>query len=108
LETEIAKFAKWGAKLTAYKEFLETFDKYHALCLQKMMDAKVDMTSNMPTKFVIENAIPADKKVYPQKIVIMITATVAVFFLFIFSLLVYENIQKQQAILRKQKEDLIR
>lgn len=107
LEVELAKFAKWGAKLTAYKEFLETFDKYHALCKQKLMDAKVDMESNMPTKFIIENAIAADKKIYPKKLVIMITATVAVFFLSIFTLLVYENIQKHQAIVRKQEEENI-
>ena len=107
LEEEIAKIAKWGSKLTSYQEFLETFDKYHALCKQKMMDAKVDMESNMPTKFVIENAIPADKKVYPKKLLIMITATVAVFFLSIFSLLAYENIQKHLIIARKQKEENI-
>ena len=107
LDVEVAKFAKWGGKLTAYQEFLEAFNKYHALCKQKMLDAKVDMESNMPTKFVIENAIPADKKIYPKKLLITITATVAVFFLSIFSLLVYENIQKHQAILRKQKEENI-
>jgi len=106
LNTEFAKIAKWGGKLTAYQEFLETFDKYHALCKQKLMDAKVDMESNMPTKFVIEDAIPADKKAYPKKLLIMITSTVAVFFLSIFSLLVYENIRRHQAVVRKQEENI--
>jgi hypothetical protein len=72
-----------------------------------MLDAKVDMESCMPTKFVIENAIPADKKMYPKKLLIIITATVAVFFLSIFTLLVYENIRKHKAIIRKPEEENI-
>ncbi len=105
LEAELAKITEWGGKLTAYQEFMENFNKYHALCKQKMMDAKVDMESNVPSKFVIEDAIPADKKNYPKKLIIMITSTVAVFFLSIFALLVYENIRRYKTNERRDPEE---
>ena len=69
-----------------------------------MMDAKMDMESNMPVKFVIEKAIPADKKAYPKKLIIMILSTLAAFVVTLFTLVIIENIQTDPE--RKKKNEV--
>ena len=43
--------AKYGAQLTSYQDLEFNFSKYHALCKQKMMDAKMDMISPQTVQF---------------------------------------------------------
>ena len=93
LQQELNKLATWGPQSEALRELQYNFREYQALCKSKMMDAKVDMESRMPVKFVIEKAIPADKKSYPKKSIIMITSTIATLIVAIIILLIMENIR---------------
>ena len=79
--------AKYGAQLTSYQDLEYNFSKYHALCKQKMMDAKMDMTTIMPVKFVIDKPYPADKKFYPKKSLIVVISTLCAFILTLIVLL---------------------
>ena len=85
--------AKYGAQLTSYQDLEYNFSKYHALCKQKMMDAKMDMTTIMPVKFVIDKPFPADKKFYPKKSLIVVISTLCAFFLTMIVLLMIERIE---------------
>lgn len=85
--------AKYGAQLTSYQDLEYNFSKYHALCKQKMMDAKMDMTTIMPVKFVIDKPFPADKKFYPKKSLIVVISTLCAFILTMFVLLMIERIE---------------
>ncbi len=87
--------AKYGAKLTSYQDLEYNFSKYHALCKQKMMDAKMDMTTIMPVKFVIDQPYPADKKFYPKKSIIVVVSTLCAFVLAMIVLLLIERIENQ-------------
>lgn len=91
LQAELNKLAKWGPTSEALRELQYNFREYQALCKSKMMDAKVDMEARMPVKFVIEQAIPADKKFYPKKLMIMMVSTLSVLILGVVILLVIEN-----------------
>lgn len=93
LEKELEKFAKWGPTVQTLQNEQLNFTEYQALCKSRMMDAKMDMESTMPVKFVIENAIPADKKSYPKKLIIMILSTLGTFIVTLFTLIIVENIQ---------------
>ncbi len=93
LAKELEKFAKWGPTVQTLQNEQLNFTEYQALCKSRMMDAKMDMESNMPVKFVIEKAIPADKKDYPKKLIIMILSTLAAFVVTLFTLVIIENIQ---------------
>lgn len=93
LQSELEKLATWGPQSEALRELQYNFREYQAMCKAKMMDAKVDMEANMPAKFEIEKAIPADKKFYPKKMVVVIVSTLSAFILSIMILLIVENIR---------------
>lgn len=95
IQREQDTIAKYGAKLTAYQEMSYNFSKYHALCKEKMLDAKMDMTTIMPVKFVIDNPFPADKKFYPKKSLIVVISTLCAFILTMIVLLFIERIENQ-------------
>lgn len=95
IQKEQDTIAKYGAQLTSYQDLEYNFSKYHALCKQKMMDAKMDMTTIMPVKFVIDNPFPADKKFYPKKSLIIVISTLCAFILTILVLLFIERIENQ-------------
>ena len=58
-----------------------------------MLSAIVDMDKEMPVKFVIERAIPSDKKYYPKKSLIVLVSTVSAFILAVLILLIIEKIK---------------
>lgn len=95
IQKEQDTLAKYGAQLTAYQDLEYNFSKYHALCKQKMMDAKMDMTTIMPVKFVIDKPFPADKKFYPKKSLIVVISTLCAFILTLIVLLMIERIENQ-------------
>lgn len=85
--------AKYGPKLTTYKDLKYNLSKYHSLCKQKMMDAQVDMTTIMPVKFVIDKPVLADKKFYPKRSIIVVISTLCAFILAMIVLLMIERIE---------------
>lgn len=95
IQKEQDTIAKYGAQLTSFQDLEYNFSKYHALCKQKMMDAKMDMTTIMPVKFVIDNPIPADKKFYPKKSLIVVISTLCAFILTMLVLLFIERLENQ-------------
>lgn len=95
IRNEQDTIAKYGAQLTTLQDLEFNFSKYHALCKQKMMDAKMDMTTIMPVKFVIDNPVPADKKFYPKKSLIVVISTLCAFVLTMIVLLFIERIENQ-------------
>lgn len=104
LQAELDKLATWGPQSEALRELQYNFREYQSMCKAKMMDAKVDMDAKMPAKFEIEKAIPADKKFYPKKIMVMLVSTFSVFVLCCIILLIVENIKSIPAYRSKKEE----
>lgn len=93
LEDELKKMASWGPRsLTLYEE-QANFREYQTLCKSKMMSAIVDMDTDIPVKFVIERAIPADKKAYPKRFLIVLLSTVSAFILAVLVMLTIDKIK---------------
>ena len=93
LEDELKKLSTYGARYVTLYEEQSYFREYQSLCRSKMMSAIADLDTEVPVKFVLENAIPADKKAYPKKSLIVIFSTLGSFILSIFVLLTIEKIQ---------------
>lgn len=93
LEAELEKLSTWGPRAEALHDLQFSFREYQSLVKQKMMDARVDMENQIPTKFVVERAIVADKKFYPKKSIIMTVSTVAALLVTLIVLLAVENLQ---------------
>lgn len=92
LEDELKKLSTYGARYVTLYEEQSYFREYQSLCRSKMMSAIADLDTEVPVKFVLENAIPADKKAYPKKSLIVIFSTLGSFILSIFILLTIEKI----------------
>jgi uncharacterized protein involved in exopolysaccharide biosynthesis len=60
----------------------------------KYEEAKVDATDRIPHKFIVNNAKPAEKKVYPIRWLIVLVSTFAAGMLSIIVLLILENIRR--------------
>ena len=71
----------------------------------KMMNAIVDMDTEIPVKFVIERAIPADKKTYPKKSLIVLLSTVSAFILAVLALLTINKIKETPVTAVQSEED---
>lgn len=93
LEDELKKLSTYGARYVTLYEEQSYFREYQSLCRSKMMSAIADLDTEVPVKFVLENAIPADKKAYPKKSLIVIFSTLGSFILSVFVLLTIEKIQ---------------
>ena len=104
LSAELEKLATWGPRAHALQEVQFNFRKYQSLVKQKMMDAKVDMENEIPTKFVVERAIVPDKKAYPKKSVVMTLSVVASLIVTLFILLMVENLKGEPS--RRNEEDV--
>lgn len=95
IRNEQDTIAKYGAQLTTYQDLEYNFSKYHALCKEKLMDAKMDMTTIMPVKFVIDKPSLADKKYYPKKSIIVLISTLCAFILTMIVLLMIERVENE-------------
>lgn len=94
LQKELEKLSLNGARYLTLRKEQEQFCGYHAMCRSKMMNAIVDVSNDIPTKFVIEKAIPADKKAYPKKMIIVLVSTIASFILGVIVLLTIDKIKE--------------
>ena len=68
-----------------------------------MMDTKVDMENDIPTKFVVERAIVPDKKAYPKKSVIMTLSVIGSLIVTLIILLVIENLKGTPSLRQEEK-----
>lgn len=93
LSAELEKLSTWGPRAEALHDVQFNFRKYQAMVKQRMMDTKVDMENEIPTKFVVERAIVPDKKSYPKKSIVMTLSVVSSLIVTLIILLVVENLK---------------
>ena len=93
LEKELQKLSTWGPQYITQTEVQSYLRGYQNLCRNKMMNVILDRSTEMPVKFVIEEAIPADKKYFPKKSLVVVVSTVASLILSILVLLTIEKIK---------------
>lgn len=98
LQEEQRKLATWGPKLDAWHDLQYNFREYQSLCKEKMMSAQLDMQGAMPVKFVVDRPIPADKKYFPKRSVIMIASTFCVLAITLIVLLMIEKIEEKPSV----------
>jgi len=62
----------------------------------KYVEAKVEAEQDLPHKFIVDYAYPADKKAYPKKSIIVLTSTIATVILAFIVLLIIDTIRKNK------------
>jgi len=60
----------------------------------KLTQARADMESDLPHKFIVNKALPADKKAYPVRWLVCVVSTASAFLLALLFLVVRENLDR--------------
>ncbi len=93
LRKELENVEQWGPLYVSVRDRLFHLKEVQELMQAKYQNASVDAAYTLPQKFVVEKAVPSDKKCYPKKLVIMIVTTLCVLIFCIF-LIVCQNALK--------------
>lgn len=104
LQKEIEKLEKYGHDANSMRrEQLELSDQI-VIARMQLLNAQMDYSGIMPVKFVIEKAVPSDKKSYPKKLIIGLIAVIGTFIMTLMVLLLMDKIKNE--IIAKEKPNL--
>lgn len=104
LQKEIEKIAKWGPISVVLREDLIYLVRRETILKSLLWNAEMNASGLMPSKFVVEKAIPIDKKVYPKKSLIALFSAVGAFLVTFFALLIIEKVKTEIHIYKKEEE----
>ena len=103
LQKEIEKLSKWGPTSVVLREELIYLVRRETLLKSLLWNAEMNASGVMPTKFVVEKAIPIEKKVYPKKSLIALFSALGAFFVTFFVLLAIEKIKADVSVSNKEE-----
>lgn len=93
IQEQMKIFSEYGGQHIAIVQDME-FEREQLSKLKNRYDqAKVDAEQQIPQKFIVNTAYPAEKKSYPVRWLIAVVSTVGAFLLSIIVLLLLENFQ---------------
>lgn len=93
IKDELIILEKYGPLYVSVRDRLFYLKEAQKLFQEKYQNARVDASYSLPQKFVVEKAVPADKKSYPQKLLIAIVTTLCVLLFTVFLLIFHEKIK---------------
>lgn len=91
-EDRFEVLAEYGGAYVTIQDRLYNETKRLSTLRMKLEQAQADMESDLPHKFVVNRAQPADKKAYPIRWLIMVIATMSAFVLALVLIIIKENI----------------
>lgn len=97
LEDKLKVLSEYGGAYTSLKEGLELYREQLSLMKIKLKEARVDASQSISHKFVVNSAFPAERKTYPKRSLIVLSAALAAFLLSIFVIIGIENYRNYKA-----------
>lgn len=91
LEAKLDTLAKYGSAYKSMTENLEFLRERFVLIQGKYEEVKVDANQSVSHKFVVNRAVPQEKKAYPVRWLIVVVSTLSAFLLTILVIIGYEN-----------------
>lgn len=102
LQSKLDILAKYGGAYVSIRDYLEfEFEQLSNLKL-KYAEAVVDATQTLPTKFIVNKAVKAEKKAYPIRWLIVVVSTFSAFILSLLFLVIYDAITKRMTEIKEQ------
>ena len=95
IQLKLDILAKYGGAYVSIRDYLEYEKKQLSNLKSKYAEAIVDATQTLPTKFVVNQAVKAEKKSYPIRWLIVVVSTFSAFILSLLFLVVYDAIKKR-------------
>lgn len=93
LEEQLGTLSKYGGAYVSIRDILEHEKKQLSHLRVKYKEAKVDAEQTLPHKFIVNNAVPAEKKSYPVRWLIVLVSTVSAFLLALLTIIAVENLR---------------
>ncbi|MGB0391599.1 MAG: Wzz/FepE/Etk N-terminal domain-containing protein [Salibacteraceae bacterium] len=100
LQTQLDTLAKYGSASKSMTENLEFLRERLVLLRGKYDEIKVDATKDLTWKFVVNEAVAAEKKAYPIRWLIVLVSTLASLLLAVLVIIGVENYNKYAAQLK--------
>lgn len=94
LEQKLEIFADYGSAYLSLTENLEFEREQLALLRAKYEETKADAEETLTTKFIVNQAWPAEKKAYPIRWLIVLVSTLSAFLLAVLGIIAIENFKK--------------
>lgn len=93
-EERFKTLAQYGGPYITLQDRIFNETKRLSILRMKLEQAQADLESDLPHKFVVNKARPADKKSYPVRWLIVVISTVSAFLLALVLIVVQENVKK--------------
>lgn len=106
LERRLDVLSKYGGAYVALRDQLENDNRQLSLLKTRYDEAKVDAEQQLPFKFVVEEAVKAEKKSYPVRWLIMVLSTMGALLAGVIAILLVENFREMAAYASNQKKKL--
>ncbi len=90
IEKKLAIVAKYGGAYVAMRDFLEFQSEQLSDLKAKYAEAKLDASQFLPKKYVVNSAVPSERKDYPRRSIIVIVSTLSAFVMSVLLLVVFD------------------
>jgi len=94
LEKKLDVLAEYGSTFLSLKNALEFKTEQATLLKAKLEEARVDAEQELPQKFIVNSAFPAEKKSYPIRWIIVVISTFSAFMISVLVILALENMYR--------------
>lgn len=96
LTEKVKILSEYGTAYMSLRDNLYRMREQSNMLKEKYDQAKVDAEQNLPEKFVVDRAFPAEKKSYPVRWIIVAVATITSLIITLLSIAILENFRKIQ------------
>ncbi len=101
IEERLAMLGEYGGAYVFHTAYLSNVSEHLIMIQRRYHEAKSDLESFLPFKFILDSAFEAERKVYPIRWLIVFLSTFAAGFMGVMVIMVYENLQSKGIIRQK-------
>lgn len=106
LEQRLDILSKYGGAYVSLRDQLVHDQRQLSILRTRYEEARVDAEAQLPFKFVVEEAVKAERKSYPIRWLIMVLSTIGALLVGVIAILLVENFREMAAYASNQKKNL--
>ncbi|HYX07654.1 MAG TPA: Wzz/FepE/Etk N-terminal domain-containing protein [Bacteroidales bacterium] len=95
IQAKLDLVSKYGNAYVSIRDYLEFEKKQLSELKAKYTQAQVEATQDLPHKFIVDKAYPAEKKTYPIRSLIVIISTLSAFLLALIMLIIIDTVKNK-------------
>jgi formyltetrahydrofolate hydrolase len=93
--------AQNGGEFIALTKYLDHETGRLTELRQRYQEARVESVQELPHKFIVDQAYPAEKKAYPKRSVIVMVSTASAFLFTLILLIIIDSLQERVAVIKE-------